>query len=114
MFFGNLEVSTRQKSMKAIRPYLVLNMRATATSENSFGFSSATMVQIMNPASLIYSKYFTKQLLFQLVTVNPVELLPTCIFSKLNVNELKNLNCICHELVHQGHGSLVPFIICSC
>ena len=30
---------------------------------------------------------------------------------KLNVNELKNLNCVCHDLVHQGYEWLVPFII---
>ena len=32
------------------------------------------------------------------------------IFSKLKVNELRNLNRICRDLVQQGHGSLIPFI----
>ena len=52
-------------SMKVTRSYLVLNMPAPATLENSFGFSGTAVAQIMNPPSLIYSKYFTQQLLFQ-------------------------------------------------
>ena len=85
-----------------------------ATLENKFGFSGTIMAQIMSPPSLIYSKYFTQQFLLQLVTVNSIEFLPTSVSSKLNLNELKNLNCICRDLVHQGHGSLVLFIICLC
>ena len=106
--------------MKAIKPYLVLNMPAPATLKKTasrlfYHKYSTNIAQIMNPPSIIiYSKYFTQQLLFQLITVNPIELLPTCVFSKLNANELKNLNCICRDLVHQGHGSLVPFVICLC
>ena len=46
----------------------------------------------MNPPSLIYGKYFTQQFLLQLMTVNPIEFLPTSVSSELNVNELKNLN----------------------
>ena len=105
--------------MKAIKPLLVLNMPAPATLDNRFAFSSTTMAQLMNPPpSLIYNKYFTQQLLFQLVTVNPIQLLPTSVSSELNVNEVKNLNCICRDLVHYGHGSLVlvlsGVIICLC
>ena len=44
------------------------------------GYLSTTMAQIMNYLSLIYSKYFAQQLLFQLMAVNPIELLPTCFF----------------------------------
>ena len=66
-------------------------MPAPATLENSCGFSGTNMAQIINPLTLIYSKYFTLQLLFRLVTEDPVELLPTCVFSQLNVNELKIL-----------------------
>ena len=56
--------------MKAVKSYLVLNTPAPATSENRF----------------------------VLVTVNPIELLATCVFSKLKVNELRNLNCTCRDL----------------
>ena len=115
MFLRNFGGFYKTTSIKANKPYLVLKIPASATLQNSSSFSCTNMAQIMNPPSLIYSKsYFTKQLLFQLVTVYLVELLPTCVFSKLNVNELKNSNCICHDLVHQGHGSLVPFLICLC
>ena len=102
--------------MKAIKPYLALNTPAPATLENSFSFSSTNMAQIINLPFSVYSKYFTQQLLFQLVTLNPVKLRPTCVFSnsKLNVNELKNWNCICCDLVHQGNRSLIHFIICLC
>ena len=55
--------------MKAIKSYLILNMPAPATLENSFGFLCTTAAQIMNSPFLIYIKYFTQQLLFQLVTV---------------------------------------------
>ena len=71
--------------MKAIK--LVLNMPAPATLDNRFGFSSTTMAQLMNPPpSLIYNKYLTQQLLFQLVTVNPIELLSTSVSSELSYN----------------------------
>ena len=87
--------------MKPIKPCLVLNMPAQTTLQNSFGFSGTTVIQII-------------KLLFQLVTVNASELLPTCVFSKLNVSEPKNLNCISRDLVHQDHASLVSFIIYLC
>ena len=101
-------------SMKAIKLYLILNVSAPATLENSFDISCKNMAQIMNPPSLIYSKYFTQQLWFQSVTVIQLNCFLHVFFSKLNVNELKNLNCIYHDLFHQGHGSLVPFIIFLC
>ena len=67
----------------------------------------------MNPPSLTCSKYFTPELLFQLVTVNSIELLPTCIFSKLNLNELKNLNCICRDLIQSGSWIIGSFYYLS-
>ena len=40
------------------------------------------------------------------MTINAI---PTCVFSKSKVNELKQLDCNCRDLVQQGHGSLIFF-----
>ena len=72
--------------MKAVKSYLVLNTPAPATSENRF----------------------------VLVTVNPIELLATCVVSKLKVNELRNLNCTCRDLFQldrvMDHWFLLLFV----
>ena len=64
---------SKSTTMNAIKQYLVLNTPAPATFENNFALSTVSMEQIMNPPSLIYSKY-SKTVLFHSVKINPIEL----------------------------------------
>ena len=84
---------------------LILNTAALAVFENIFALSVA--ISYKNNKSPFFD--------LQLVTINPSELLCN-VFSKtkLKVNELRNLNCNCRDLVQQSHGSLISFIVCLC